>query len=274
MLLTSYISYHGGLQMKLTCTVACAIVAFTTPLFAGGSQEPRERTVPVDRGVPAAIQVTAGEHFTHKLRVMPLIRVSNAPQMAAWCETTDGEFLTTLFVTDRIATQSWRGAPADPAPTESIRRPESLPVWSHRRGEIYADGLPVPTRENPMPDAVTTATPKADFRMATLLPRGYETLVVYFEVNHSADFNDSFTAEADEREANYSGGEWGSGQPALVYRTEVHIPDIRDGQPVALELVGHSSPDGSTGAIAGDLETITTATEIVDSVRLMVGTGN
>lgn len=235
--------------MKLTCTVACAIIAFTTPLFAGGSQEPRERTVPVDRGVPAAIQVTAGEHFTHKLRVMPLIRVSNAPQMAAWCETTDGEFLTTLFVTDRIATQSWRGAPADPAPAESIRRPESLPVWSHRRGEVYADGLPVPTREDPMPDAVTTPTP-------------------------TADFNDSFTAEAGETEANYSGGEWGSGQPAMVYRTEVHIRDIRDGHPAALELVGHSSPDGSTGEIIGDLGAITTAAEIVDSVRLVVGSKN
>ena len=256
--------------MKLTCTVVCAIIAFTTPVFAGGGQEPRERTVPVDEGVPASISVTAGEHFAHKLRVMPLIRVSNAPQMAAWCETTDGEFLTTLFVTDRIATQSWRGAPADPAPTESIRRPESLPVWSHRRGEIYADGLPVPTRENPMPDAVTTATPKADFRMATLLPRGHETLVVYFEVNHSADFNESFTAEAEETDENYSGGEWGSGQPALVYRTEVNMPDIRAGKPVALELVGYASADGSNGEITENLEPITTAERIVESVHLMV----
>lgn len=260
--------------MTRTFAVVCAIIAFATPLFAGGSQEPRQRTVPVDGGVPVSISVAAGEHFTHKLRVMPLIRVSNAPQMVAWCEAPDGEFLTTLFVTDRIATQSWRGAPADPSPTESIRRPESLPVWSHRRGEVYADGLPVPTRENPMPDAVTTATPKADFEMATLLPEGYETLVVYFEVNNSADFNEFFTADADETEANYSGGEWGSGQPALVYRTEVHMPDIRAREPVALELVGHSSPDGSTGAITKNLETITTAEEIVESVRLMVGNGD
>ncbi len=257
--------------MTKTFTAVCAIIAFATPLFAGGSPEPRERTVPVDGGVPATISVTAGEHFTHKLRVMPLIRVSNAPQMVAWCETTDGEFLTTLFVTDRIATQSWRGAPADPTPTESIRRPESLPVWSHRRGEVYADGLPVPTRENPMPDAVTTATPKADFEMATRLPRGHERLVVYFEVNHSADFNEFFPAAAAATKANYSGGEWGSGQPALVYRAEVRMPDMNAGAPVALELVGHSSPDGSNGAIAGDLETITTAKEIVDSVRLTAG---
>ena len=121
-----------------------------------------------------------------------------------------------------------------------------------------------------MPDAVTTATPKADFRMATLLPRGYETLVVYFEVNHSADFNEFFPADADETDANYSGGEWGSGQPALVYRSEVHMPGIRDGQPVALELVGHSSPDGSTGEITEKLEPITTAREIIETARLMV----
>ncbi|NBB90864.1 MAG: hypothetical protein GVY23_06615 [Spirochaetes bacterium] len=260
--------------MKRICTVVCVIIALTTPVFAGGGHEPREHTVPVNDGVPASILVTAGEHFTHKLRVMPLIRVSNAPQMVAWCETPAGEFLTTLFVTDRIATQSWRGAPADPKRTESIRRPESLPVWSHRRGEVYADGLPVPTRENPMPDAVTTATPKADFEMATLLPGGHERLVVYFEVNHSADFNEFFTADAPETEENYSGGEWGSGQPALVYVAQIDVTDIRDGEPVALEPVGHSSPDGSTGAIAGDLGTITTAEDIVDSVHLMVGTGD
>lgn len=260
--------------MIRTLAVVSAVIALATPVFAGGSQEPRESTVPVDRGAPASIQVTAGEHFTHKLRVMPLIRVSNAPQMVAWCETTDGEFLTTLFVTDRIATQSWRGAPADPKPTEGIRRPESLPAWSHRRGEVYADGLPVPTRENPMPDAVTTATPTADFEMATLLPEGYETLVVCFEVNHSADFNEFYTAEAEETDATYSGGKWGSGQPALVYRGEVRIADARGKVSVPLELVGHSSPDGSTGALVENLETITTAKEIVDSVRLVVGNGN
>ena len=75
-------------------------------------------------------------------------------------------------------------------------------------------------------NAVTTATPIAGFEMATRLPRGHERLVVYFEVNHSADFNEFFPAAAAETKANYSGDEWGSGQPALVYLAEVRMPDM------------------------------------------------
>lgn len=244
-------------------------LALPAVLFAAGSGEVDPKTRPVDAGVPATIRIAAGEHFTHELRIMPLIRVSNAPQMAAWCETTDGTFLATLFVTERLGTQGWRGAPADPTPTAEIRRPESLPVWAHRHGRVYADGLRVPTREQPAPDAVTAATPKEGFTLETLLPAGYDELVVFFEINHSADFNECFGADLPSDHPKYSGGPWGSGQPALVYRA--HVSTAEPPETTMLVLVGHASPDGSAGGIEPDLSEVTTARRIVSEVDITVG---
>jgi hypothetical protein len=256
--------------MRTRLTLLYALfLALPALLFAGGSGEVHPQTKPVDAGVPATVQVTAGEHFTHKLRIMPLIRVTNAPQMAAWCETTDGQFLATLFVTERLGTGGWRSAPADPTPTAEIRRPESLPVWAHRHGRVYADGLRVPTSEEPAADAVTAATPRQGFTLQTLLPTGYDELVVFFEVNHSADFNDSFGAELAPGHPRYSGGPWGSGQPALVYRALVSTADAP--ATTKLALVGHAAPDGSSGEIDPDLSEVTTAQHIVSKVRITVG---
>ena len=218
------------------------------------------------KGIPVELNIRAGEHFMHKLKIMPFIRVKNYPQMVAWCETIEGEFISTLFITERIATQSWRSAPGDSQPVEEIRRKESLPVWSHRHGEVYADGLHLPTREEPMPDAVTSATPKSGFRIETRFPEEMESIMVYFEVNNSADFNETYTKEEEPGSRAYSGGPWGSGQPALVYGTEVDLRKLQSGTPISLELLGHSSPDGSSSEIIGDFGGVTTAKEILSGI--------
>lgn len=243
--------------------------------FAGGqSQEvfatgPREGAN-AQSGIEIAVEVMPGEHFDHKMKILPLINITNNPQMVLWAESPEGEFLRTLYITERIATQSWRGAPGDDTPKEEIRRPESLPVWAHRHGEVYSDGLLVPTREEPMPDAVTGATPKGELLVHTEIPAGHEEVWIYLEVNMSTDFNEAFPAEAAEGSPNYSGGEWGSGQPALVYRGRLVIGDGGKPQlPVELTLLGHSSPDGSTGELFTDLEGVTTAREIISAARIV-----
>ncbi len=243
--------------------------------LAGGQSQEVFETVPrgssdTPPGIEVAVEVMPGEHFGHKMKILPLINITNNPQMVLWAETVDGEFLRTLYITERIATQSWRGAPGDDTPKEEIRRPESLPVWSHRHGEVYSDGLLVPTREEPMPDAVTGATPKGEFLVHTEIPGGHEEVLVFLEVNMSTDFNDAFPAEAPEGSPNYSGGEWGSGQPALVYRGRLLFDDGGKPQlPVELTLLGHSSPDGSTGEVFTDLEGVTTAREIISAARVV-----
>ena len=278
-------------RLILTLTLATALtVAMGGPLWARGERE-NLSTNPSSPGagkeVPVELLVVGGEHFRHKLQIMPLIKVNNPPQMAAWCETTDGEFLGTLFVTERIAERSWRSAPADSTPEEEISRAEALPVWSHRSGASVfvassssrgalaarAPANAMAPADERASDAVTAPTPKSDFRVTTTLPATGEEIVVYFEVNNSADFNESYRADSAKGTNSYSGGEWGSGQPALVYSARFAPISLRDGEarPVVLELTGRSSADGSSGEIYSDLTGVTTAREIVEEVRITGG---
>ncbi len=242
----------------------------TATAWTGGKHEVVE-TAPRfengDSGIPVEIHVTPGPHYEHRMRILPLIRIKNNPQMAVWVEDSDGRFLQTLYVTERIGSQSWRKAPGDNTPKEEIRRPESLPVWAHRRGRVYADGLHLPTRENPMTDAISGATPSEGFTLLTDVPRGHDTLTIYLEVNMSTDFNDAYPADAAPGAAGYSGGESGSGQPALVYRGQI---EPAGGGHTELRLIGHSSPDGSKGEIVDGLQGITTAREIIRKVEVYV----
>jgi hypothetical protein len=239
--------------------------------LAEGSAEEIIETQLSNPGAPITVGVTPGEHFLHRLKIMPLVSIKSPPQMAVWVETPEGEFIETLLVTSKIGRQEWRKAPGDPTPEEDIRRKEALPVWSYRHGVIYEDGLPVPTRENPMPDSVTTATPKKGFDLRTSLPDSHVSVVVYLEVNASTDFNQAYPAAAQPGSPGYSGGEWGSGQPSLVYSAAVHLD--KPGTPIEMNPVGHGSPDGSNGLVYPDLSGLTTALSIIESSEVTVTSG-
>ena len=249
-----------------TCSLLALIAWTAAAAFAGGTNETTLRTGSSDGGVTLEVAVEAGEHYRHEMRIMPLVTVKNPPQMAVWVETQDGEFLETLFVTSRTGRQDWRRAPGDSTPANRIERAEALPVWAHARGDA---SLRLPTREDPAPDAVTAATPGEGFRLRSSVAVEERSVVVCFEVNASTDFNAAFPRDAEPGNPGYSGGEWGSGQPSLVYRGLVTMDAGR--APVTLELVGHGSPDGSDGAIHEELHGITTAATIVESVVVTVG---
>jgi len=205
------------------------------------------------------VSVEPGEHYRHRLKVAPLIHVRNPPQMAVWVEDSDGTFLETLYVSHRTAHQDWRRAPGDDAVPGEIRRPEALPVWSHRSGADSAAP----------PDGMSGATPKGSYRVA-----GGEraAVVVFLEVNHSTDFNAAYPPDARRGAANYSGGPWGSGQPSLVYRAR--LDPSESGSSVELELAGRGSPDGGDGELHGDLSGITTARSILQAVRAEFAAGS
>ena len=165
------------------------MIGAATAAFAGGSGESVIQTEIAGPAIPVTIEITSGEHYVHRMQIMPLISVKNAPQMAVWTETADGEFLETLFVTSRISRQEWRGAPGDSTPAQEIRRQEALPVWAHARANAQDGAMLLPTRENPAPDAVTSATPDTSFELSTSFPDRPGTVVVFLEVNASTDFN-------------------------------------------------------------------------------------
>ena len=88
------------------------------------------------------------------------------------------------------------------------------------------------------------------------------------EINHSTDFNEAFPKSAKDGEANYSGGKEGSGQPAIVYAANV---DLSSGEKsFEANLMGHSSPDGSSGEVNKDTSGLTTALHIVKRITVII----
>lgn len=207
------------------------------------------------------ISVEKGDGWLHNFPLFWFIKVKNAPQIAIWTEDLDGNFLSTIYVSERLAKQSWRAAGGN-------RRKEALPCWSHAQGNQYSDGLYLPTKDEPLPDAITGATPKGSFAANVQMSESVKQFIVKCEFNHSVDFNEHYPKDAKEGDPNYSGGKLGSGQPAVVYQTVIDL----DSEQKEFEgkLIGHSSPDGSDGKIYPDTSKLTTAMDIVKGITVYV----
>ena len=184
------------------------------------------------------LNVEPGENWLGKMKVF-IFSVQKTPQMAAWIEDENGQYVATITVTNRSAQKNWRSAPGE-------GRPEALPVWNHKhQNNQTLDDL----------DAVSSATQKGP--VEAIIDTGVlfdgKTYHVYLEINHSFDYNDHWTE--DNSGVN--------GQPSLVY----HARFIA-GQPCSIPLVpiGHGSIDGSNGNITVGLESFTSALSIVKNV--------
>lgn len=207
------------------------------------------------------VRIDEGAAWLHDFPLMLGIKVKNPPQIAIWIEDTQGHYLSTVYVTHKIATQSWTASGGN-------RRKEALPHWCYARGVQYPDGLYLPTKQQPLTDALSGATPTSGFDVKLRPCAALKQFVVKVEVNHSTDFNDHYPKTAQAGEAGYSGGKMGSGQPALVYAAQVDLESgVKEFEAV---LIGHSSPDGSDGAIDSDTSTLTTALEIVKRITVTI----
>jgi len=203
------------------------------------------------------ITIETGNNWLHDFPLFLGFTKKNPPQFAVWIEDESGNYLSTVFVTYKIASESWKS-------NNGNRRKESLPHWCHQRGVIYPDGLLLPTKEDPLIDGVTGASPKTNKEIQISLSDFSYPIVIKAEFNHSVDFNDFFPENAEAGDDNYSGGKEGSGQPALVYSDTVYPTETI----VNLKLIGRSSSDGTNGSIYTDLEKITTAKSIVESIKV------
>jgi hypothetical protein len=234
--------------------VALVLLGIAGMVWSGGRNESTVRTSLPGADVALVVSIEEGEHFLHRMQIMPLVSVKNPPQMAVWAESIDGTFLGTVFVTHRGATGEWRRAPGDATLKNRIRRDEALPVWTHRRQVQGGSEI----------DGVTRATPKESFTVETSVPGDSGRVVIFLEVNSSTDFNDAYPVDAAAGEPGYSGGEWGSGQPSLIYRAEMDRSGTTG--PRSFQLTGHGSPDGTDGLVYPDMSGITTARDILHSV--------
>lgn len=145
------------------------------------------------------IFVKEGSEYIHDFELFWGITKPSTPQMAIWIEDLLGNYVSTVYVTHTIATQSWTAAGGD-------RRKSALPVWCHSRGIQYPDGLYLPTKDKPVTDGISGATPKGSYDVKISPVGDLRQFVVKIEVNHSTDWNDDYPKNAKEGDTDYSGG--------------------------------------------------------------------
>ncbi len=207
------------------------------------------------------VLVTKGDEWLHDFPGLLGIDKKNPPQIAIWVEDLSGNYITSIYVSHKIATKSWQGK-------GNNRRKESLPVWCYARGVRYPDGLYLPTEKEPLVDGISGATPRGSFDVKIRPIRDLKQFIVKVELNHSTDWNDNYPKNAKEGDTNYSGGKEGSGQPAVVYAAEIDLNSTQ--KQYTATLIGHSSPDGGNGDIYPDISSLTSALKIVKGITINI----
>lgn len=179
-------------------------------------------------------------------------------QIAIWMIDSRGTFVDTIYVTRKVAKKGMgnRGGELDSRIGGS--RLSVLPVWAHQRGEDYGKGNFYPTKERPLPDAITSATPKTGefiwrWSPGKNLKEGKYTY--YVEVNKSFDDNEYH---------NYS---WYRGQPSVVWEGE--IPVGSNSSRSTAKIIGHGHVAGTNGDINPDLTTLTTSLNLIEKVDVL-----
>ena len=170
-----------------------------------------------------SIAVNPGEAYSNR-----------APQLAAWIEDSEGNFVDTLFVTKKASGNKWIGSPKN-------GRPEALPDWYRAKGQNPA--VKIPKEEL---DATTRATPKKGIVIEKDLPleKG-KSYVFKCQANQSFDYNEYYTKKN-------SGVD---GQPAVLYCGEL----VADGTEKEISL-----------GFSGSRENLTTADKIIESIYIVV----
>lgn len=207
-------------------------------------------------GISMEIQFLKGKYHNH-------------PTFAFWIEDLEGNYIETLFVTQYLGTGiyghgslgegKWDNKPGQ------AKRPATLPYWLHKRG-IKADGETyLPTADQPVPDAITGATPKNDFILETKstgpLPEKFRLMM---EINQPWDWNAYWHNSLYPDDADYKT----SCQPALVY--SVIVDQQKSGSELYLNPIGHSHFAGKNGELHTDLTTLTTAKEIAHKIKVEI----
>lgn len=183
-------------------------------------------------------------------------------QMAIWLVDDRGVFVDTIYVTRKVGQKGLgnRGGGIDDKWGGS--RLSVLPVWAHQRGLDYGGGNVYPTKDKPLADAVSSATPKAgnfvlQWQPKKMLKPG--TYDCYIEVNKSFDDNESH---------DYS---WYRGQPSVIWKGSLLIADRISKSKAA--IIGHGHVAGMDGSINPDLSTLTTAKQLIKKAEIIYNPG-
>jgi hypothetical protein len=190
--------------------------------------------------------------------VFRLLMSKGKCQFAIWVTDSKGAFVDTVYVTRYVAKKGLgnRGGKLDGKLGGS--RLSSLPVWAHGRGFDYGGGNFYPPKDDPLPDAITSATPKeGEFVRTWRPPKRLEPgrYFYYVEVNKSFDKNEHH---------KYS---WYRGQPSVVWQGALRVGD--EVSESAAVIIGHGHVGGADGKIHPDVSTLTTALRLIESVEVV-----
>jgi hypothetical protein len=230
--------------------------------------------------------VSSYSSYDHTEGATPLITVDFRqgkhfwnPQVVIWLEDSAGNYLETLLVTTSTAKGlffSGRSASnfkeADAVKSrggQSTRRVDALPYWSHKKGHRYPDGFYSPPPEDPLPDGITSATPKGNFYLKatspTLAKMGAFRILI--ELNVAFDENEYYSEYDFAEDSLYHGGTGLLGQPSLIYEARIQRSDTT--RFYLARLIGHGHYSGSSGELFSGMKTITTAKYVSD--RIVIG---
>lgn len=177
-----------------------------------------------------------------------ILKIKITPQIAIWTEDLEGNFLETHYVTNKMANQNW-GTRVE-FDENQVYREDALPVWYHR------SGYPL-SRNNPLPDALTSASPRGYFTLYTDIDNSNQDIFLFLEVNNSYDYT-------SEDSSSYEGE---NGQPSVVYRARIEQGFVGT---LKMDLFGHSIPPYTTGEVDMGFEDIPTASEILSYIEVIL----
>lgn len=192
-------------------------------------------------------------------------RSHNHPLIAIWLADEKGNFIQTLYVSESIGKGNFRRADRSTGMWQAgeIQRPAALPYWGHQRGIKNEFGNYLPSPANPETDARTGATPPGSFRYQFTTEKKLNGVYrVYVEINQSWDWNEHWFNAKFPDDPEYRT----SSQPAIVYEA---VLNTKDTQPEAtFNPIGRSHHSGKDGKLYTDLNTLTTALNIVQSMKI------
>ena len=202
-----------------------------------------------------SIKINAGKNYTHNYGILKLI-----PQIAIWIEDINGNYIDTIYVTFRSAKSQWRGG-------NNIRRPEALPIWSYKKGIKYEDGLYMPTRNKPLNDSITGATPTSSFAKEWKIPTDLKQkiFILKIEVNNSFDYNNIYNKKLPKDSLYYNNV---NGQPSLLYEGKIDLS--KNNNEIKLNIIGHGDVMGNNGNINKDISFLTDSLNIIDSIYVYI----
>lgn len=204
------------------------------------------------RGNKVTVTFTRGSDFANTTRFL-FADVILFPQIAVWAQDTQGRYLQTLYVTHKFAKQQW-GMPG--RNKDSCFRRIALPYWLNKYAHA---GNQAPTENKPMPDAITSATPKGSFDLNSTLNPTASPVVICAEIDRSFDYNQAY---GDNRQASKI-----NGQPAVVYMARMAGNVFG---PREMTLAGHSGETGTDSLLYPDTKDITTAKNIFSSITVQI----